>query len=50
MWLFVHIYYLIGFDNKLLVLFQWGWNYVTRKRGAQLITGRELRQRGTDSG
>jgi NADH:ubiquinone reductase (H+-translocating) len=42
-WLFVHIYYLIGFDNKLLVLFQWGWNYVTRKRGAQLIAGRELR-------
>jgi NADH:ubiquinone reductase (H+-translocating) len=42
-WLFVHIYYLIGFDNKLLVLLQWGWNYVTRKRGAQLITGRELR-------
>jgi NADH:ubiquinone reductase (H+-translocating) len=42
-WLFVHIYYLIGFDNKLLVLFQWGWDYVTRKRGAQLIAGRELR-------
>jgi NADH:quinone reductase (non-electrogenic) len=42
-WLLVHIYYLIGFDNKLLVLFQWGWNYVTRKRGAQLITGKELR-------
>jgi NADH dehydrogenase len=42
-WLFVHIYYLIGFDNKLLVLVQWGWNYVTRKRGAQLITGRERR-------
>jgi len=32
----VHIAYLIGFDNKLLVLFQWAWNYVTRKRGAQL--------------
>ena len=31
--------YLIGFDNKLLVLFQWAWNYITRKRGAQLITG-----------
>jgi NADH:ubiquinone reductase (H+-translocating) len=44
-WLFVHIYYLIGFDNKLLVLFQWGWNYVTRKRGAQLITGNELHER-----
>jgi Pyridine nucleotide-disulphide oxidoreductase len=39
LWLFVHIYYLIGFDNKLLVMFQWGWNYLTRKRGAQLITG-----------
>jgi NADH dehydrogenase len=33
LWLFVHIYYLIGFENKLLVMFQWGWNYVTRKRG-----------------
>jgi NADH dehydrogenase len=43
LWLFVHIYYLIGFDNKLLVLFQWAWNYATRKRGAQLITGRGLR-------
>jgi NADH dehydrogenase len=43
LWLLVHIYYLIGFDNKFLVLFQWGWNYVTRKRGAQLITGRYTR-------
>jgi NADH dehydrogenase len=43
LWLFVHIYFLIGFDNKLLVLVQWAWNYVTRKRGAQLITGREPR-------
>jgi NADH dehydrogenase len=50
LWLFVHIYYLIGFDNKLLVLFQWAWNYVTRKRGAQLITGRERRHQGTDAG
>lgn len=38
-WVFVHIYYLIGFDNKLVVLLQWGWNYFTRKRGARLITG-----------
>jgi NADH:ubiquinone reductase (H+-translocating) len=43
LWLFVHIYFLIGFDNKLLVLLQWAWNYVTRKRGAQLITGRDPR-------
>jgi NADH:ubiquinone reductase (H+-translocating) len=41
LWLFIHIYYLIGFENKLVVMFQWGWNYVTRKRGAQLITGRD---------
>ena len=40
-WLFVHIYYLIEFDNKLVVIFQWGWNYFTRKRGARLITGEE---------
>lgn len=37
-WLFVHIAYLIEFDNKVLVLFQWAWNYFTRKRGARLIT------------
>lgn len=43
LWLFVHIYFLIGFDNKFLVLFQWAWNYLTRKRGAQLITGRDPR-------
>jgi len=38
-WLFIHIAYLIEFDNKLLVLFQWGMDYFTRKRGARLITG-----------
>lgn len=37
-WLFVHIFYLIEFDNKLLVLIQWAWNYFTRRRGARLIT------------
>jgi NADH dehydrogenase len=41
LWLFIHIYYLIGFENKFLVMFQWGWNYLTRKRGAQLITGKD---------
>lgn len=40
-WLFVHINFLIGFDNKLLVLIQWAWSYVTRKRGARLITGED---------
>lgn len=40
-WLFVHISFLIGFDNKLLVLIQWAWSYFTRKQGARLITGEE---------
>jgi NADH dehydrogenase len=40
-WIFVHIYYLIEFDNKLLVMLQWGWNYLTKKRGARLITGHD---------
>lgn len=41
-WLFIHVYFLIEFDNKLLVMIQWGWSYFTRKRGARLITGKEL--------
>jgi NADH dehydrogenase len=38
-WIFIHLYYLIEYDNRLLVLVQWAWNYFTRKRGARLITG-----------
>ena len=37
-WVFVHIMYLIEYDNRVLVLVQWAFNYVTRKRGARLIT------------
>ncbi|MGH7963725.1 MAG: NAD(P)/FAD-dependent oxidoreductase [Candidatus Binatia bacterium] len=37
-WLIVHIYFLIGFENRLLVLIQWAWAYFTRQRGARLIT------------
>ena len=40
-WVFIHIYYLIGYDSKLLVLIQWAWNYFTRKRGARLIMGKD---------
>jgi NADH:ubiquinone reductase (H+-translocating) len=43
-WLFIHIYFLIEFDNKLVVMIQWGWNYITRNRGARLITGREIQE------
>lgn len=37
-WLLVHILYLIGFRNRLIVLFDWAWSYLTFQRGARLIT------------
>lgn len=40
-WLFVHIFYLIGFKNRVSVMSQWVWNYVFSKRGARLITDRD---------
>ena len=39
-WWLVHIAFLIGFRNRILVLIQWGWNYLTFRRGARLITTR----------
>ncbi len=39
-WLSVHIFFLIGFRNRLLVILQWAWAYVTFQRGARLITGK----------
>ncbi len=39
LWVFVHIAYLVEYDNKALVLFQWAVDYLTRKKGARLITG-----------
>ncbi|GBC93594.1 NADH dehydrogenase-like protein [bacterium HR15] len=36
-WLFIHLLYLVGFENKLLVMIQWAWNYFTRNRRARLI-------------
>lgn len=38
-WVFVHIRYLIEYDDKFKVMFQWAWTYFTMKRGARLITG-----------
>ncbi len=40
LWLFVHIFFLVGFRNRLLVMIQWAWSYLTYDRGARLITGR----------
>jgi NADH dehydrogenase len=37
-WLFVHIFFLIGFRNRVFVLLQWAWHYVTYDRGSRLIT------------
>lgn len=37
-WLTVHLYFLIGFRNRFVVLFQWAWAYFTHQRGARLIT------------
>ena len=38
-WLFVHLLMLVGFQNRLTVMVQWGWSYFTRNRSARLITG-----------
>jgi NADH:ubiquinone reductase (H+-translocating) len=38
-WLFVHLMYLVGFRNRVAVLLEWAWAYLTWQRGARLITG-----------
>ncbi|MEA5581972.1 NAD(P)/FAD-dependent oxidoreductase [Nodularia harveyana UHCC-0300] len=40
-WLVIHIYFLMEFENKLLVMIQWVSNYITRNRGARLITNQQ---------
>ena len=42
LWVFIHLMYLVGFENRLLVFVQWAWSYMTWNRGARLITGAEL--------
>jgi NADH:ubiquinone reductase (H+-translocating) len=37
-WLLIHIFFLIGFRNRVAVILQWAWSYLTFKRGARLIT------------
>jgi NADH dehydrogenase len=41
LWVFVHLMYLVEFENRVLVLVEWVYNYITRNRGARLITGGE---------
>lgn len=42
MWLVVHIYFLIGFRNRISVFMEWAWTYFTFTRGARLITGSQV--------
>lgn len=42
-WLFIHVYYLIGFKNKFSVIWQWSYAYFTFKKGARLIVDKEWR-------
>ena len=39
MWIFVHIFFLIGFRNRFIVMIEWAWTYLRNDRGARLITG-----------
>ena len=41
LWLFIHIMYLVGFENRVLVLVQWAYSYLTHGRTARLITGNQ---------
>lgn len=45
LWLFIHVYYLIGFKNKVFVIWQWAYAYFTFKRGARLIVDKEWRSK-----
>jgi NADH dehydrogenase len=43
-WLVVHIYFLVGFKNRLFVVLSWAWSYLTFRRGARLIVERDWRR------
>jgi NADH dehydrogenase len=42
LWLGIHIFYLIGFANRIVVVVRWAWSFFTHGRGSRLITGRPL--------
>jgi len=48
-WLFVHIFFLIGFRNRVIVMIQWASSYLTYERGARLITGSDRLEGWDDS-
>jgi NADH dehydrogenase len=42
LWLGIHIFYLIGFANRIVVVVRWAWSFFTHGRGSRLITGAPL--------
>jgi NADH dehydrogenase len=46
-WLFIHLMYLVQFGNRVLILAQWAWNYLTWNRSARLITGASAASRSS---
>ncbi len=44
-WMAIHVFFLIGFHNRFVVMFNWAWQYVTWKRGARLITHTDAREK-----
>jgi NADH dehydrogenase len=44
-WLGAHLFFLIGFRNRLLVLIEWAWSYFSYQRGARIILGAPERER-----
>lgn len=40
LWLFIHLLYIVEYQNRVLIAIQWGWSFLTRKRSARLITDR----------
>jgi NADH dehydrogenase len=46
LWLFIHLMYLVGFQNKLLVFIQWAYNYFTRNNSARLIANYRIEKEG----
>ncbi len=43
-WLFIHLFFLIGFRNRFFVMIEWAWAYITYNHGARLITGVDVRE------
>jgi NADH dehydrogenase len=39
LWIFIHLLYIVQFQNRLLIMLQWAWLYISFDRSARLITG-----------